>query len=178
MLYIGGVKMEYFDRSFVNVIHFEKGYSNNPLDSGGATNLGITEAVARENGYSGDMEHLPMETAKQIYKNKYWNTLNLDSVASKDFDIADRLFNIGVNMGCTVAGKFLQRAINLFRTEQLELDGDIGQKTIHALGLLGMQELIMIFNLIKWQQAYRYMEICEHNPSQKVFIKGWIRRVL
>jgi lysozyme family protein len=178
MLYIGGVKMEYFERSFVNVLQYEGGYVNKPSDRGGATNLGITEAVARENGYSGDMEYLPMETAKQIYKNKYWNTLNLDSVASKDFDIADRLFNISVNMGCIVAGKFLQRAINLFRTEQLELDGDIGQNTIHALSLLGMQELIMIFNLIKWQQAIRYCEICEHNPSQKVFIKGWIRRVL
>ena len=170
--------MEYFERSFVNVIHYEGGYVNHPSDKGGATNLGITEAVARENGYAGEMEYLPMETAKQIYKAKYWNTLNLDSVASKDWDIADRLFNIGVNMGINIAGKFLQRAINLFRTEQLALDGDIGDNTIHALGLLGLQELLLVLNIIKYQQAIRYVEIAEHNPSQRVFIKGWIRRVL
>jgi hypothetical protein len=37
------------------LIEREGGYVNNPADKGGATNFGITEAVARANGYAGPM---------------------------------------------------------------------------------------------------------------------------
>ena len=37
------------------VIGREGGYSNHPADRGGPTRWGVTEAVARANGYRGDM---------------------------------------------------------------------------------------------------------------------------
>lgn len=39
----------------------EGGYVNHPSDPGGATNHGITQAVAREKGYEGDMRDLKRE---------------------------------------------------------------------------------------------------------------------
>ncbi|OUJ77248.1 hypothetical protein BXA17_19190, partial [Acinetobacter baumannii] len=54
------------------LIKREGGYVNNPADRGGATKFGITEAVARENGYKGNMKDLPLEFAKSIYKKQYW----------------------------------------------------------------------------------------------------------
>lgn len=50
------------------LIKREGGYVNNPADRGGATKYGITEAVARTNGYKGNMKDLPRDVAKAIYR--------------------------------------------------------------------------------------------------------------
>ncbi|ENV93784.1 hypothetical protein F937_03185 [Acinetobacter calcoaceticus ANC 3680] len=50
------------------LIKREGGYVNNPADRGGATKYGIIEAVARANGFKGNMKDFPLETAKAIYK--------------------------------------------------------------------------------------------------------------
>ena len=39
------------------VIGREGGYSNHPADKGGPTRWGVTEAVARANGYRGVITH-------------------------------------------------------------------------------------------------------------------------
>jgi len=49
----------------------EGGYVNNPADKGGPTNFGITEAVARAQGYAGSMQSLPREEAAEIYTRLY-----------------------------------------------------------------------------------------------------------
>ena len=52
---------------FLNeLIRREGGYVNNPADRGGATKYGITEAVARQNGYKGHMKDLPESLARDI----------------------------------------------------------------------------------------------------------------
>src|SRR3546814_10787624 len=48
------------------------GYVDHPNDRGGPTNFGITQAVARANGYLGEMRKLPRETAKAFYRAIYW----------------------------------------------------------------------------------------------------------
>lgn len=50
------------------LIKREGGYVNNPADRGSATKYGITEAVARANGFKGNMRDLPLDVAKAIYK--------------------------------------------------------------------------------------------------------------
>lgn len=56
------------------LIKREGGYVNNPADRGGATKYGITQAVARENGWNGNMKDLPLEFAKVFIKNNTgWN---------------------------------------------------------------------------------------------------------
>src|SRR3546814_5226429 len=49
----------------------EGGYSNHPADKGGPTMWGITERVARKNGYNGDMRHPPREQEVAIYRQEY-----------------------------------------------------------------------------------------------------------
>ena len=56
-----------FDTEFQRVVLIEGGYSDNPLDSGGKTKYGITEAVARAYGYTGEMRDLPLSVARAIY---------------------------------------------------------------------------------------------------------------
>ena len=88
----------------------EGGFSDNPADRGGATRWGITERVARANGYAGDMRALPRETAAAIYRRLYWQRPGYDRVAAAMPLIAAELFDTGINMGPKVATGFLQRA--------------------------------------------------------------------
>lgn len=51
------------------LIKREGGYVNNPADRGSATKYGITEAVARTNGFKGNMKDLPLDVAKRFIGN-------------------------------------------------------------------------------------------------------------
>ena len=66
------------------VIEVEGGYVNHPSDPGGATNMGITEAVARSAGYKGDMRNLPRSTAYSIYYTRYVVCLLYTSPSPRD----------------------------------------------------------------------------------------------
>jgi lysozyme family protein len=67
-----------FDDAFDALLGVEGGYSNSPSDPGGETMWGITRRVALREGYSGDMHLLPRETAKAIYRRRYWDAVMAD----------------------------------------------------------------------------------------------------
>ena len=60
-----------FDEAFDRLIGHEGGYSDHPSDPGGKTQFGITEAVARAHGFTGDMRTLTRDEAKRIYRVDY-----------------------------------------------------------------------------------------------------------
>ena len=94
------------------LIAHEGGYVDNPADRGGPTRFGITETVARAQGYRGDMRALPEMEAADIYKRLYWLKPRLDAVAALAPTLAAELFDTGTNMGSTTAAGFLRRALN------------------------------------------------------------------
>ncbi len=120
------------------VIDREGRYVNHPADRGGPTCWGITEAVARAQGYHGAMRDLPRADAAAIYRRLYWLRPGFDKVALRAAKIAAELFDTGVNMGTGTATGFLQRALNaLNRTARdypdIAVDRDIGPRTLSAL---------------------------------------------
>ena len=94
------------------VIDREGRYVNHPADRGGPTCWGITEAVARAQGYAGAMRDLPRTEAASIYRRLYWLRPGFDKIALRAPKIAAELFDTGVNMGTGTAAAFLQRALN------------------------------------------------------------------
>ncbi len=167
-----------FAEEVEKVLAREGGYVNNPNDRGGETNFGITKAVARAHGYTGPMQDLPRATAIAIYRADYWDKQNLDKVEALAPRLAAKLFDVGVNAGIGRAGKWLQRALNLF-VGGLDVDGDIGNLTINALEALKTRrgKLATDRNLVKLVNAFQanhYAELAENSPSQKTFIWGWI----
>ncbi|NEU35504.1 hypothetical protein GN156_33150, partial [bacterium LRH843] len=84
------------------------GYVNNPADRGGPTKYGITESVARANGFKGNMKELPLDLAKAIYKKQYWTAPCFDLVNSISSTIAEELLDTGVNCGTGFAKPLLQ----------------------------------------------------------------------
>jgi len=174
--------MSSFNLAFEHTLGDEGGYSNHPSDRGGETMWGITIAVARDYGYSGNMREMPIETAKEIYRKRYWNKLNLDEVNKLSPALALKLFDMGVNMGQARAGLFLQTALNVFNKQEtlyadVAEDGDIGRNTITALrayyakrGALGEKVILRAANCL---QGAFYIDISRNRKANEDFTFGW-----
>lgn len=172
------------DKLIDEVIHREGGYVNHPADRGGPTRWGITETVARTHGYTGDMRSLPREGAVAIYRRIYWLAPRFDAVAERAPDLAEELFDTGINMGIGVAAGFLQRSLNALNRNgadygDLEVDQKIGGATLKALtAFLGKRgrkngEAVLI-KAVEALQGARYLEIAESRQSQEAFVYGWL----
>ncbi|MGN6622051.1 MAG: glycosyl hydrolase 108 family protein, partial [Sphingomonas sp.] len=62
------------------VIAREGDYVANSADRGGPTRFGITQAVARQQGYPGNMQALPRTQAVAIYRRLYWIRPQIDLI--------------------------------------------------------------------------------------------------
>jgi lysozyme family protein len=169
---------------FINrVIDLEGGYVNNPDDSGGETNFGITQQVARNYGYSGDMRVMPRTLAYRIYADLYWNSLKLDDVLPLSEKLAEEMVDTGINMGVGRAGKFLQTCLNALNLrgelyDDLKVDGGVGPVTLKALseflnwrGQDGETVLLRAMNAL--QGAY-YIELSQNRQKDETFVYGWL----
>jgi lysozyme family protein len=172
------------DQLIAELIAREGGYSNNAADRGGPTKYGITEKVARANGYQGDMRDFPLATAQAIYRKLYWTGPRFDEVAKIAPRLAAELFDTGVNMGVGAASAFLQRALNALNCNgahypDMPVDGRIGGVTLNALdrflerrgASVGEAVLVKACDCL---QGEKYIAICEANPTQEVFAFGWL----
>ncbi len=175
--------MTAFDEAFEHTVKLEGGYSNHAADRGGATNYGITEAVARENGYKGSMQDLPLATAKEIYQRRYWKPLHLDAIAELSKPAALKLFDIAVNMGTGTAGKFLQRTLNVLNRQQADypnmtVDGAVGPKTVESfkafMNKRKQQGETVLLKAINSLQGMRYIELAETREQNQAFVFGWL----
>jgi lysozyme family protein len=98
-------------------IGVEGRYAFHPDDRGGPTCWGISQAVARAYGYTGDMRTMPRPIAVEIYRKRYWEEPGLARVADLAPNLAAELFDTGVNMGTSVPGTFLQRVLNVMNRQ-------------------------------------------------------------
>lgn len=165
------------------VIDREGGYSDHPADRGGATRFGITEAVARANGYAGDMRYFTRPAAVAIYRRLYWVRPAFDRVATRAPALAAELFDTGVNMGPAVAAGFLQRALNALNRgasdyPDVAVDGRIGAKTLAALDRFvtlrrAAGERVLV-KAVEALQGERYLKLAEQRPANEAFLYGWL----
>lgn len=172
-----------FDGAVARLLGIEGGYSNRRTDAGGATMWGISEAVARANGYGGAMRELPKQKALDIYRAQYWNLLALDTVSPLSGALAYELFEFGVNCGVAVAARALQRALNGLNRAQrdypdIAADGVIGPRTLYSLrrylatrGALGESVLLKAVNCL---QGARYVELAEAREFDETNLFGWL----
>ena len=151
------------------VLKHEGGYVNDPLDSGGRTNLGVTQRVWEEFvGHpvsEADMRALNPQKVAPMYKIKYWNP-SYCAVLPKGLDYV--VFDFAVNAGTGRSVKTLQQAIGCVA------DGVIGPKTMEAINDAEPKDLITKFSDAR---ADFYQGIVARKPDQARFIKGWLNRV-
>lgn len=165
------------ERIIGQVIGTEGGYVNDPKDSGGATNFGITRKRARAYGYMGHMYLLPKETAYEIYANEDWKWINGDGLLPISSLICREVFDCAVNCGASTANKMLQRCLNALSNRTVDVDGKIGPDTLRTLKCyISKRSNNIILECYKAMRVSHYMSISTRRPKDKKFIHGWVTR--
>ena len=150
-----------FDQAFATLLKHEGGFSDHAADPGGKTRFGITEAVAREAGYRGDMRELPLDLAKRIYKDRYWDAVRADELPEA---IRYAVFDAAVNSGPRQAILWLQRAVGV------RDDGVIGPITLSAVRATDPQALLR-------RMLSARLRLMTDLPTWPTFGRGWARRI-
>ena len=190
--------MANFKEAYVITLKHEGGYSNDPIDAGGETYKGITkkyeanwggwviiDSLRNDSNFPkclDDNEEL-QEKVMEVYKRKYWDIFWGDKFDNQD--IANEMFDTGVNMGTTRAIKYLQKSLNLLNRDQknysdISEDGVIGNNTLNILNNFlnkfkkDVKYLLKLMNLF---QGMHYINYMSKSPKQERFARGWLSRV-
>ena len=152
------------------ILQQEGGYSNNPADLGGATNYGITQrtydAYRRAKGLPLQPVNFILQSeVNDIYYSEYWQGASCDSLPPP-VDLV--VFDMAVNSGPSASIKLLQQTLNV------TADGYLGPATIGAVQQCDPTSLAYDF-----EQAHKafYKDIVARNPSQAIFLNGWLARI-
>lgn len=165
------------------VLDHEKGFVNHPLDKGGATNWGVT--IKTYNQYMTDktkkpyqatideIRNMPIGNALIIYKTLYWDKMQGDKI--KKFSIATAIFDQAINRGVSSAVKQAQTVLKeKFAYPSISVDGIVGPQTITALNTVDEKKFLDSY---LQDSISFYNKLVQNNPSQSVFLKGWLNRV-
>lgn len=165
------------------VVAVEGGYVNDPNDAGGETNHGITVAVAREQGYDGPMRSMPVETARDIYAEKYIKAPKFDRVLAMSPAVGTKLVDISVNAGPPRAARWLQQSLNdLSRGGRdyatVAVDGAIGARTVAAYAALEQRRgrvkaCELTLKLLDGYQTAHYTALAKGQANAS-FLVGWV----
>ncbi|MGJ8513124.1 glycoside hydrolase family 108 protein [Carnimonas bestiolae] len=162
-----------------SVVGVEGGYVDDPSDPGGKTNHGITEKVARQHGYQGNMRDLTVSQADKIYYQDYIEKPGFGPFLDIQPAVAHKLIDAGVNTGPANASRWLQRSLNALNRggkdyANISVDGKVGPATIGAYQSLAkrrgdVKACEMTIKLLDAQQAGYYASL---NTSD-TYLPGW-----
>lgn len=162
--------MARFDDCLAVTLQYEGGYVNNPADHGGATNKGITQATYDRFRIANG---LPVQSVKliatpeiaAIYGPNYWLPPRCSELAIP-LDLC--VFDTSVNSGPVRAVRLLQLAVGVSE------DGIFGSGTMAAVNALPV--LVVCAQFLDQREQF-CRDIAADNPSQAVFLDGWLARV-
>lgn len=159
-----------------DVLAREGGYVHHPADRGGPTKFGITQRTLSEwlgrPASIGEVRQLDEETAREIYVARYLAGPRIDTLPD---EIVPQLFDMAVNHGPRRAVRILQEVLGLAGW-RVDVDGVVGPETRRAT--LEAQAVMGPFlaNAIADQRANFYRRLVAADPSQGVFLRGWLKR--
>lgn len=166
-----------WERAIKFTLPWEGGFTNNPLDRGGPTNMGITQgtldaAFKKKIVGHNNVRALSKDEALRIYRTNYWDAHGWGKYA-ESVDMI--MFDICVNHGMCGAAKIAQRACVSCGAD-LVIDGKWGPKTAAALFNLAWSNALYLSKMLIIKRLNYYDKIVEAKPDQKVFLGGWCRR--
>jgi lysozyme family protein len=154
-----------WNRCFVLLLQSEGGYSDDPKDPGGRTNLGVTQSVweswVGRTSNEKEMRNLVPVDVEPLYKRKYWDACRCDDLPTGlDYVV----FDFAVNSGVGRSIKTLQSCVDA------TVDGQIGKMTLDAVSKFPPDVTIFRFSDAK-------VKFYESLPTFSTFGKGWLERV-
>lgn len=143
-------------------------FTNHPADRGGPTKWGITQkSWAAWRGHDVTVEEVQQITepqARDFYESEYVLAPRFNHLPEL---LQPLLVDCGVNHGTVRAAKWLQKAVGA------KADGVIGPKTLTAVKKVNP---VAVYVRVCAQREKLYAGIVSRDPTQVVFIKGWINR--
>ncbi len=179
-----------FEKSARRAAIAEGGYQNYYDDNGNWTGckVGVGQRVGTNYGITActyksffgrtpsvaDMKGLTKSQALAIYKKLYWDRVKGDQILNQP--LADIIFDGQLQHSKNV--KLLQQAINfLFYEPALNIDNVFGPKTLKAVNFFAAQNPAILYKQYKDERIKYYQLIVQNNPSQQVFLNGWMNRI-
>ncbi len=170
----------------------EGGLSDHPNDSGQLTNFGISTPLFNKvkkryenlSSYK-TVEEISFDDAIFIYEEAFWKPYSL---MKYKFPYDLLLFDSYIQHRPRIVGKLFQRSLNEFfklinkNIEPLVVDGIIGPKTYQTYQVLEVysridSKLAFTYEMIH-QRTSLYSRIVIVNKKNRVFLLGWINRLL
>jgi len=149
------------------------GWSDDPLDAGGATQCDVTFATyctfCRRKGLpvpdKTKLRVIPYEHWREILKTMYWNRWHADGIRSQ------RVAEILVDWVWASGSYGITRPQKLLG---VNVDGIVGPKTIAAVN---SSDADLLFSKIKHDRVRFCNEIVARRPSQNKWLRGWLARI-
>lgn len=165
------------------VISVEGGFVDHKDDPGGATNHGMTEKVARANGYEGPMVELRKEFVVDVYYKDYILKPGFAPFLEVSPAVAEELIDSGINAGTARPSRWLQTSLNAYSQKCklyacLTVDGKVGPATVRAYqGLEKARGKVkacqLVIKALDAQQGQHYLTLSISNPKFQSFTAGW-----
>ena len=157
-------------------------FTNDPRDPGGPTKLGVREKTLEDyhafkggkaEGFPDDVRKLTPAQAKQIYREMYYERYRNDEI--RDPRLSEHAFDISVHPGPDRAARWMQEEMNK-NGLPVEVDGNLGSKTLGALNRATPEQLRKINNGLAAKREQFYRKRVARKPTQKDYLRGWVDR--
>lgn len=172
-------------------------WSNNPADPGGETFMGISrrrhpewggweiiDQCAAMSNFPENLKYYPklIGFATAFYKKAFWDPMLLDLISNQE--IAEKLYDIGINAGQRIAVKILQRTLNAANKRgtlwpDQSIDGMVGPQTVGAIMACERERRVKgVLSGMKALVGSYYFDLMERNEKLEDFYMGWLARAM
>jgi lysozyme family protein len=161
-----------FHRALKFILDAEGGYVHDPLDRGGATNYGITQAAYDRwlHPRSHHVKEITLAEVEAIYHDDYWVPIHADDLP---WPLCLVVFDAQVQHRPGVAMTILQKVVGT------TVDGIWGPQTREAVQrLVERGETYEAAEAILWARLELYCGIVRGRPDQGKFLRGWVLRMV
>lgn len=172
-----------FFKALEIVMVHEGGFVDDARDPGGATQFGISLRFLRAQGDdvgdidgdgdvdADDIRALTPITAGAFYKTQFWDRFAYGDLLEQA--VAEKVFDLAVNMGPSAAHKCVQRALRAHGFELVD-DGILGSISRSMINAAFGQELV---RALRSEAAGYYRSLVAAAPAKRLpFLKGWLNR--
>ena len=122
--------------------------------------------------------------AEKVFVRDYWDALKLDHL--HDQGVANKIFDMAVNMGVRQAGLYVQRAVNFVCETQMVAPTGRKSPAIAVDGVIGLQTLALV-NAVDHQAMLQelrnlskahYEHVAAVNPRFAGWLEGSLKRAV